>query len=49
MGGGEPSRDAARREESAGLDTTSGTAATERDVTWPAQVRVEIRRGLSQG
>ena len=23
--------------------------ATERDVTWPAHVRVEIRRGLSQG
>jgi hypothetical protein len=24
-------------------------SATERDVTWPAHVRVEIRRGLSQG
>jgi hypothetical protein len=34
-----------RRQEPAREDTTPGTPETERDMTWPAHVKVDMRRG----
>jgi hypothetical protein len=47
VGGGEPPRHSTALRVYGARMQRPGQSATERDVTWPAHVRGEIRRGLA--